>query len=699
LNVTVPIGASFKPITVLNKDTKLIGASSRPFKVTFTGAISSTMFDTRFDISHDQQQYRIGLGDFNEDGLADLAIPGNRNGYVTIFKNQSTNRSLSFPVASNFGTTGTGQNDLTAADFDGDGKLDIVSASYGSSSIYIQINNTTGSSISFTNQISYTPGRSQDPPGIAVDDFDKDGKMDIVVVSGTSEIKVYRNTSTTSAVSFSLSNTLVTGAFTYAISTADLNGDNYPEILTANVNGNSVSVFRNTTTAIGSPNFDTKVDFSVGASSRWVAVGDMDGDNKVDIISANYNGGASSGTASILLNQISSSSGGFSSASFATRLDLTTGQESNGVAINDLDGDGKMDIALVRTGGSTRGISIIKNNSTSGSLSFASKIDFEGNNGFTQFNVHIADFDGDGRSDVASAGWGGVSIYRYGCISPTISSQPSTSAQNLCLNGSPTSLSITAAAGVGTISGYQWYSNTNNSNSGGTLISGATSSSYTPAANAAGSLYYYCIVTNSTGCTKVSNVSGLVTVSAASASGTITGASTVTSGTNSTILTLSGYTGTIQWQSSADNITYSNIGSATSATYTATNLTATTFYKVVVTNGVCAAATSSPATITVASASTAFGISGSTSANTMSNNVATVVDPNVVVTANGTISGFTVTITGDYTDGDVLGYTGSLPSGVLASSFNTTSRSLNFTGTASAADWQTLLRTVTLTST
>ena len=79
--------------------------------------------------------------------------------------------------------------------------------------------------------------------------------------------------------------------------------------------------------------------------------------------------------------------------------------------------------------------------------------------------------------------------------------------------------------------------------------------------------------------------------------------------------------------------------------------------------------------------------------------MATVVDPNIVVTANGMVNGFIVTITSDYTDGDVLGYTGSLPSGVTAAAFNTTSRSLNFSGTASAADWQTLLRTVTLTST
>ena len=194
------------------------------------------------------------------------------------------------------------------------------------------------------------------------------------------------------------------------------------------------------------------------------------------------------------------------------------------------------------------------------------------------------------------------------------------------------------------------------------------------------------------------NATGTITVSAVSVSGTISGGGTVTSGTNSTTLTLSGYTGSIQWQSSTNNASYSNIGGATSSTYTATNLTTSTFYKAVVTNGTCASSTSSNATITVASSSTVFNITGTGTANTISNNVASIVDPNIVVTANGTVSGFTVTITGDYTTGDILGYTGSLPYGVTASAFNTTTRSLSFTGTASAADWQTLLRTVTLTS-
>ncbi len=92
---------------------------------------------------------------------------------------------------------------------------------------------------------------------------------------------------------------------------------------------------------------------------------------------------------------------------------------------------------------------------------------------------------------------------------PAISTHPSTSMQSLCQNASATALSVTAT-GSGLI--YQWYSNSSNSNSGGTLISGATLSSYTPLTNATGSLYYYCVVSGSCSPAATSNVSGAITV-------------------------------------------------------------------------------------------------------------------------------------------------------------------------------------------
>lgn len=99
------------------------------------------------------------------------------------------------------------------------------------------------------------------------------------------------------------------------------------------------------------------------------------------------------------------------------------------------------------------------------------------------------------------------------------------------------------------------------------------------------------------------------------------------------------------------------------------------------------------------STSTEIQLSGTTSNGSILNNVATVVDPNVVVTANGTVTDFTVSITGSYTTGDVLAYTGTLPVGITAQAWSAAKRSLVFKGTTTPANWQTFIRTVTLQTT
>ncbi|MBS7785667.1 hypothetical protein KIH23_00005, partial [Flavobacterium sp. CYK-55] len=91
----------------------------------------------------------------------------------------------------------------------------------------------------------------------------------------------------------------------------------------------------------------------------------------------------------------------------------------------------------------------------------------------------------------------------------SISAQPSTSAQNICLGTSATALSITANGSSLT---YQWYRNTSASNTGGTLISGATSNSYTPTYTGS-TVYYYCVVGGACAPTIVtSDVSGPITI-------------------------------------------------------------------------------------------------------------------------------------------------------------------------------------------
>jgi len=198
-------------------------------------------------------------------------------------------------------------------------------------------------------------------------------------------------------------------------------------------------------------------------------------------------------------------------------------------------------------------------------------------------------------------------------------SAPSTNSQNLCINAAATALSVSATPASGTtISSYKWYSNTKNSNSNGTLLAtnttSATTDSYTPVTTAAGTLYYYVIVTSSNGSTAISSVSGGVTVSAASVGGSISADQTICAGTQPSSLTISGSTGSIQWQSSTNNIDFTDISGATSTVLsgaTIGTLTSTKYFRAKVTSGACGVAYSSVATVLV----NALPVSGTITGN------------------------------------------------------------------------------------
>jgi hypothetical protein len=99
-----------------------------------------------------------------------------------------------------------------------------------------------------------------------------------------------------------------------------------------------------------------------------------------------------------------------------------------------------------------------------------------------------------------------------------------------------------------------------------------------------------------------------------------------------------------------------------------------------------------------AAQATSVTLGGTSSSLSATYNTATTVDPNLTITSNGNITGFRVQISQTYTSGDVLDYTGTLPTGITQS-WNSTTGVLSFNGTTSAANWQTLLRTVRFKST
>lgn len=177
----------------------------------------------------------------------------------------------------------------------------------------------------------------------------------------------------------------------------------------------------------------------------------------------------------------------------------------------------------------------------------------------------------------------------------SITSQPQLTTQTVCQNGSASALSVSINASGP--SSYQWYSNTNNSNTGGTLVTGATSSSYTPSTAAAGTFYYYALITNACG-SVTSNVSGPVTINPQP---TITlqpisPPSVCQNGVLNNLTVAATGAGPLSYQWYVNN-TNSNSGGAPISSATATSFAPSstltgTFYYYVVVSGACGSATS-----------------------------------------------------------------------------------------------------------
>lgn len=171
---------------------------------------------------------------------------------------------------------------------------------------------------------------------------------------------------------------------------------------------------------------------------------------------------------------------------------------------------------------------------------------------------------------------------------------------NACVNATSPTLEVVAQGQNLT---YQWYSNTANSNTGGVLITNATLSTYPAPTNTVGTQYYYAVIgNNGQTCAETRSAPIQVNISSPANAGTISGSRTLCSG-NTASLSISGNTGTIQWQQSATNTagSWSNVTTGTGGTtanYTTAALNTTTYYRTVVTNGSCQA-TSGVATVTV----------------------------------------------------------------------------------------------------
>ena len=185
-----------------------------------------------------------------------------------------------------------------------------------------------------------------------------------------------------SAPSFAAPRSYPTGSEPGSVAIGDLNGDGKPELVTANgrYETNTVSVLANR----GDGTFRAQRDYATGLGPNSVAIGDLNGDGKPELATAN----SRASSVSVLANR--------GDGTFQAKLDYATGSGPYSIAIGDLNGDGKPELATANPDANT--VSVLANR---GDGSFQAKLDYA--TGDYPVSVAIGDLNGDAKPDLVTA--------------------------------------------------------------------------------------------------------------------------------------------------------------------------------------------------------------------------------------------------------------------------------------------------------
>ncbi|MCE9538982.1 MAG: T9SS type A sorting domain-containing protein [Bacteroidetes bacterium] len=415
LTVTVPSGATYQYISVTNLSNNLTAYSLQPFNITFPcgGVIDSNAFAPEVDLSAGAGVNPVGIliADIDGDGKSDI-IKGIESSNVafSILRNTSTGGGVSFASKVDFNSVNTCEG-LSFGDVDGDGKPDIITA--GNNKVSVFKNMSTIGTIAFATNLDFTTGQNGSSFGIVIVDLDGDGKPDIASVNeSNNSVSVLRNTSTGSVISFAPKTDFSTGAGPHYIANGDIDGDGKFDLAISNINGNTISVLKNTSIS-GTISFASKVDFATAPMPYNIVIGDLNGDNKLDLVVTSYSGD----TISVFKNTSS-----VGTISLAPKVDFVVPNATGYCSIADLDGDDKLDIATLWNGGAFvlfDSLIVLKNISTSGIISFAPYVGFP-LEPYSVVGVAAGDLNGDGKPDLAVTGYlaPGVSVLKNTAFAP-----------------------------------------------------------------------------------------------------------------------------------------------------------------------------------------------------------------------------------------------------------------------------------------
>ncbi|MFQ5461077.1 MAG: S8 family serine peptidase [Phycisphaerae bacterium] len=340
-----------------------------------------TNFGPTVALTADANPATIVTGELNGMPGLDIAIGNNLASTTSVLLN---NGDGTFAAAVNYPIDG-GASGIVMADFDGDGDQDLATAT-GRDTVSILMNNGDGT---FAAEVVY-PTNGDTPTAIATGDLDGINGPDLVVgnkkanANGDFVLTVMLNNG---SGGFPTTTEEIVFDFPQGVAIGDMDGINGPDIVTAGKTLEFVKVLLNDGSAGFSPPL-TSAPFA-GNGPVWVTLGDYDGDTDLD---AAFSLGDN--TIHIMLND-----GG---GTLSGNNNFTTGVGPTTSVAKDLDNDGDLDLVVSNAGDAftTETTFTVLINRSNGVFAIQPTVDTGTNNPIA---IAAADFNLDGDADIALA--------------------------------------------------------------------------------------------------------------------------------------------------------------------------------------------------------------------------------------------------------------------------------------------------------